>query len=282
VGPFPSFPAGSAIVLQVAFVSGAMIDVPAPGGGTRRVPDLTNALHVQRLFDGTSDPASGEPVRWVANSAPAGAHAIAIPGNGSARILWDGSAESFADPVTGELDFAGYRLERAGPRSGPDPPPKEAWHVVAQWDTTALAAMDTGISGIGRYRFRDAGLRNLRSYWYRIRSWDRGGLSSVVIWGDELLVEPRPGAVPAPEPVRVVTSPHGSRVRFINVPEDTSVRIYTVAGRLVTSLAPGRHGSAVRDAVWQPATDQVGSGVYLYRVSTPAGAVRCGKIVVVR
>jgi hypothetical protein len=280
VGPF-RLPACSTIVLQMAFVSGVMIEVPDPGGGTRRVPDLTNALHVQRLFDGYVDSESGESIRWVANSAPISARGALIPGNGRATILWDDSSESFADPITGELDFAGYRLERAGPFSSADPPPEEAWHVVASWDTASIAGIDTGRPGIARYEYVDSGLRNFQTYWYRVRSWDRGELASVVIWGDEIRVKPVPARGIAPEPIRVVTPPHASSVRFTNLPASSEIRIYTVRGRHVTTIRSGRADGALGEATWEPAAS-AGSGVYFYHVSSPDSRSRSGKVVVLR
>jgi hypothetical protein len=63
-------------------------------------------------------------------------------------------------------------------------------------------------------------------------------------------------------------------VRFRNLPESASVRIYSIEGRLVASLVAGPDAAAA----WKPSA----AGVYLYRVSGANGSVQAGKLVVLR
>jgi hypothetical protein len=282
-GPFNHFPVGAAIVLQVAFVCGEMVEVfDLETGGSQRIPDLTNPIRAQRVFDGYLDPDTGERIHWVLGSPPEAASVAVTPGNGIATVEWDESPESVPDPITGETDFAGYQLERAGPMPSPGLPPDDLWRVVGAWNADALSDIDTGSPGVGRYRYVDSGLRNFQSYWYRVRTRDREGLLSTSTAGDQVRVVPLAATAVAPEPIVVVTNPQTSRFRFLNLPEGSAVRIYTVAGKLLTSIAPDRDGATVGQATWRPAAHAAASGVYFYRISTPEGVARTGKLVVLR
>jgi hypothetical protein len=167
-GPFENLATDSTMLLQLAFVCGEVIEITDENGVTRLVPDLTNPIQAQRVFDGYVDVGSGDVVHWVAGHPPPAPNARVTPGNGTALVEWDDFPEGVHDPITGELDFAGYRLERAGPMPANEFPPESAWHVVAEWDTSEVAEIDTGNPGIGRYAWTDRGLRNFRSYWYRV------------------------------------------------------------------------------------------------------------------
>jgi hypothetical protein len=86
-----------------------------------------------------------------------------------------------------------------------------------------------------------------------------------------------------PSPILVVPNPlrmsasgtvRSGMVRFRNLPDAADVRIYSIEGRLVETLAP--NGAA--EAAWSPKA----AGVFLYSISTPAGAVDGGRLVVLR
>lgn len=83
----------------------------------------------------------------------------------------------------------------------------------------------------------------------------------------------RVGAVPNPYRGGEVWDPAGSHeVHFINLPVNSTIKIYTVAGDLVREI---RHSDSVRDFErWDlrsGANVQVASGIYIYRVEAREG-----------
>jgi hypothetical protein len=268
-GPFDDLAPDEAIVVRFAFVAGEM----AADGR----PDLANPFLAQRVYDGFSTDAAQ--VHWTASLPPPAPSTRLTAGNGAATIEWDDLVESAADPITGELDFAGYRVERAGPTRDGGHPAVGAWSVLAEWDAAELGSIDTGSLGLGRYRFVDRGLRNFARYFYRVSAVDREGFLGTA---PESEVSPLPATTTAPPLIRVEPNPvrasvqgaADARVRFHNLPEAAAVRIYSIEGRLVAALAadPGA------EVAWNP----TGAGVFLYRISTPAGPVKEGRFVVLR
>ncbi|HDI00386.1 MAG TPA: hypothetical protein ENF74_05295 [Firmicutes bacterium] len=85
---------------------------------------------------------------------------------------------------------------------------------------------------------------------------------------------------------RVVASPNPffpeeGRLTFHNLPEGSSLRIFSLSGELVRSLSPEGSG----EVTWDGDNDAgylVGSGVYLYVVKDPQGKVQVGKVALVR
>jgi hypothetical protein len=71
-------------------------------------------------------------------------------------------------------------------------------------------------------------------------------------------------------------------IRFVNVPDNCTVKIFTVSGDLVWETS---HNASTGNIEWDVTnrdSQQVASGVYLYRVETPSGDSVYGRIVVIR
>ncbi len=71
-------------------------------------------------------------------------------------------------------------------------------------------------------------------------------------------------------------------IRFVNVPENCTVRVYTVAGDLVWETTHSSPKGNIEWDVTNRSSEPVVSGVYVYRVETPAGDSVYGRIVVIR
>lgn len=273
-GPFGTLGVGESITVRFAFVCGFMIEMPDPqGGGVVRVPDLWNPAQAQAVYNGIA--VQPHPVRWAPGLPPSPPGIRVTASNGAATIEWDDLAES-PDPVLGGLDFAGYAVERSDAalkRSA------DGWRQIAWFARDDLDGIDTGVSGLGRYLWEDRGVQNFRPYWYRVRAADHTGLSAASLASR---TDPAAETAAAPAPIRAHPNPvrlsgpgeHGAAVRFTGLPPAAEVRIFSVEGRLVAAIAAGDD----RAAAWRPDA----AGVYLYRVATPAGAVRDGKLVVLR
>jgi hypothetical protein len=80
--------------------------------------------------------------------------------------------------------------------------------------------------------------------------------------------------------------PTGRRIRFYNMPERATVRIFTLAGDHVATL---EHDAAAlgpdeRQLSWNLISKNnqaVASGVYLFHVETPRGESQVGKFVII-
>ena len=75
--------------------------------------------------------------------------------------------------------------------------------------------------------------------------------------------------------------PEDGPLTFHNLPEGSSLRIFSPSGELVRSLSP----EGGRKVIWKGDNDAgylVGSGVYLYVVKDPQGEVQVGKVALVR
>jgi hypothetical protein len=90
-----------------------------------------------------------------------------------------------------------------------------------------------------------------------------------------------------PDPLYVAsayqTSPDTAVLRFVNLPSQAIIRIYSTSGVLVAVL-PHNDPTDGGEAVWNLRNRNgrwVASGVYFYHVETPAGRVRVGRFTVI-
>jgi len=322
-GPFSRIPPGSTLTFQVAFVAGEMVSRPDPvTGELRRLPDLTNPIHAQRVYDGFHDEATGETVHWATSSPPPPPNIRVTPNDRSVVIEWDDSIEDVPDPLTGVADFAGYQVWKAeGWRRDSNVPSESMWRIIADYSRAELSDVDTDYTGIGRYRFVDTRVHNGFWYWYAVSAYDEGSfrleIDDSVFPPDTVrirldppkygkysqnMVRVMPRSTPtqtlddvyvAPNPYResaawdlaeTAVEPTGRRVKFFNVPPEATVRIFSLSGDLVQVL---EHDA--REASTQLSWNLISrnnqdtvSGIYLYHVETPDGREAVGKFVVVR
>ncbi|HDP98030.1 MAG TPA: hypothetical protein ENN22_02465 [bacterium] len=126
---------------------------------------------------------------FVGPAAPPGPELWAVPGDGKVTLYWDNSSEQKPDPLTGELDFEGYKIYRSqdnGITWGD--PVTDARGVVIGYVPIAQYDLDNTIDGIDplnsssylgsntglRYTYVDSSLKNGIAYSYTITAYDRG------------------------------------------------------------------------------------------------------------
>ncbi|MBI5475202.1 MAG: hypothetical protein HY964_00515 [Ignavibacteriales bacterium] len=258
-------------------------------------------------------------------------------------LYWDKSAEESIDPVTGEKDFEGYRISRSG--VGEDFLNHDNFllnaSVVGDFDIKDSIGYDTGLKRIEldspvtfpgdsvKYYYRfppaDAELSHLNGwqYVYGISAYDRGDtinnvppLESAKAWNRVI-----PGTTPTsdksveigvyPNPYYVNAYWDGDRERlrkiyFYNLPAKCEIRVYTLAGDVVTIIqhdASTYNGDGIDwftqfgdpnnpakfaggEHAWNLITryDQaIATGLYLFTVEDKAtGDVKRGKFLIIK
>lgn len=254
---------------------------------------------------------------------------------GRAVLYWTDFAEDSVDPVTGRQDFEGYRIYRS------DPGDDRAGNIlgeaglIAQYDrednevgfnngfeSVRLAEPATfpGDENQYAYRFEADGLLDGWQYAFAVTAFDEGDVTSGLDplesskTTNAVRVFPGPSASAEgevgvfPNPYRVQAAWDGDlatqrKLYFYNLPERATIRVYTLAGEIVTELehdastnvddlrwyqdfsTPDRVvASGVR--AWDLLSDnslRLSSGLYLFSVlDADTGETRTGKFVILR
>ncbi|MBZ0267740.1 hypothetical protein K8I85_06260, partial [bacterium] len=274
-GPFSKIPAGSTLTFQVAFVMGEMVEGIDPiSGVAKRLPDFTNPIQAQLVYNGFEDIGTGEVIHWATSSPPPPPNIKVTPGDKHVVVEWDDFPEDIPDPLTQVKDFAGYQVWKAeGWRRESLIPSDEMWRLIADFDSTELSDIDTGQSGLGKYRFVDTRVQNGFWYWYAVTAYDKGVFSMSIdssgtapdttyTQEDEpkfgkftqnmLRVMPRTTPTQTLDDIYVVPNPYresaawdlaetnveptGRRIKFFNLPPRATIRIFSMSGDLVQTI----------------------------------------------
>jgi hypothetical protein len=233
-------------------------------------------------------------------AAPTAPTAMIESGDGWLSITWDDTtSENSADPLTGEVDFQGYRLYRS--------PDRTNWTLLVDYDIVDDQGENTGLppkNKDGLYEFIDEDVTNGFFYYYTVAAYDKGtgDLSSLetgktvdlyampgppptgnTINENKIRVVPNPFVVKAPwdmEPT--VDNPAEERIQFQNVPNGAKVTIFNLAGDMIIELVQqGEQGFVDWDLITRNRQKAV-SGLYMYAVEPPEGDNFIGKFVIVR
>ncbi len=296
VGPFPRVDPGDTFEVTYAAVAalkpeefqgqpGKAIDTPES-----KALLANNILWARRTysgednnFNGDLDPGedtngNGQLDRYVIPEPPRSPNVRVEFESGDATraiLYWDRTSEASVDPVTGEMDFEGYRVYRSNPGDDRGGNILDAASLVAQWDETgnrtgfnngfeevALSEPATFPGDTTRYWFRFP-VDNLLAGWqylFTVTAFDEGdvtaGLPSFESSRTANAIRVFPGTPAAagasaavgvyPNPYRVGAAWDGTTARtrklnFYNLPERAEVRIYTLAGEIVDEFV---HDSA--------------------------------------
>jgi hypothetical protein len=321
-GPFARIPPGSTLTFQVAFVMGEMVQITDETGRTRRVPDFGNPVQAQLAYRGDEI----LDLRWATSSPPPPPNVSIAAGDRNVVVEWDDFPEDVPDPLTGAIDFAGYQVWKAeGWRRESNIPSDDMWRLIADFDSTELSDVDTGLTGIGKYRYVDTRVQNGFVYWYAVTAYDKGAFSMTVSGSPPettytrtdlpkygkftqtmQMVTPRTTPAQTLDDVYVVPNPYrenaawdlaetsfeptGRRIKFFNLPQRATIRIYTLAGDHVATIdhddAALVDGAPPGQTSWNliSKNDQdTASGIYLYHVTSAMdGSEAVGKFVIIR
>lgn len=215
---------------------------------------------------------NGRITRYILPTPPNSPRVKVVPENQKATIYWDKRAEVSVDPITGEMDFEGYRLYRtiAGFDLTEIQNLQDALVKMAEFDSTGNeVGFNTGFSNVELsepvnfpgdttnyyYKFEVDELLNGWTYVFSVTSFDKGdqlfNLESLESSKLTNAIKIIPGVQPTSEKdveIGVYPNPYygnaywdgrGERLRkiyFFNLPERCEITIYTLAGDIVKRL----------------------------------------------
>jgi len=234
--------------------------------------------------------------------------------NKSVTLTWeprpgDVNPELYEDPYradTVKKPFEGYRLYRST-RSLDGP-----WTLLAEYDIVNNEGYNTGL----QYAYKDEGLLNNVEYYYTVTAFsmpDRvinfpsresslganarsavPGAASMENVGDVAVVpNPYRGDIPynsynppweKPQSTRPWWMEQDRRLQFINLPERCEIKIFTLAGDLVSTIRHDNPNKGFEDWNLTSSVGQaIASGIYLFSVEDlKNGQMQIGKFVVIK
>ena len=237
----------------------------------------------------------------------------ATAGDASVTLEWDHHAEQSTDPLFGN-DFEGYLVYRSTDGVHWGKPIAQfdkndgvkGYHNVPIDDSLFYIGDDTGLE----YEFTDSNLVNGLSYYFAVTAYDTGSVRNGVpplecakFIGSSNVVKVTPNTTPARtlDEIAAVPNPYiaaslldapahpnamgtysGRRVMFINLPQKCTIRIYTVTGELVQTIA---HDAESGDESWDLLNYDglgVASGTYLYHVDAPGVGEKIGRLSIIK
>jgi hypothetical protein len=316
IGPY-TIPPDDSIHIVIAWVI-----------GNGRDGIIKNSQVAQNFFDGNYArvPSAPDQPNYTVSSAPVG-------GTGSIVLSWKNNAEASRDPLTGQQDFDGYALYRSTRQDAGGNPlwdtlavypkllnPKTDTEWIGRPFLKSWPPPKMMQNGDSVYYYPDPNLPNGMIYTYAVTAFDRGdtslgigrlenqigkGKPSTTVYMansppatdvSRIRVVPNPfmGSSSLNNPNPIETNPWVNRVRFINLPPDAKISIFTLTGDLVRTIRAGDVVYVNRDvsitgnfsgiAEWDLTTknnQETVSGVYIYVVESTAGTTT-GKFVIMR
>lgn len=298
VGPFPRVAPGDTLTVTYAFV-GALKPEEFQGQAGKPVDTeesrtnlRTNVLWAQRTYSGEDNNYNGilDPGEDVNGNGRLDRYLIPEPpappqvrtefvtrtdpetGRDKSEVIlyWDRSAERSIDPVTGDMDFEGYRIYRSNPGDDRAGNILDAAKLIAQYDKPGnRTGFNNGFEEIRLeepvtfpgdttrywYRFETGDLLAGWQYLFTVTSFDTGdpdaGLdpfeSSRVANATRIFPgtppssdgDRRVGVYPNPYRVSAAWDGGGARTRklnFYNLPSNAEIRVYSLAGEIVAEM----------------------------------------------
>jgi len=225
------------------------------------------------VLDGNEDyDGNGKITRYILPTPPTTPKVKVVPDNQKATIYWDKRAESSVDPISGKMDFEGYKLYRtqAGFDLTQTQNLQNSLVVLAEFDSTGNSiGFNTGFSEVRLeqpvtfpndtthyyYKFELGNLLNGWQYVYSVTAFDEGDpendldiLESSSLANYQRIIPGTPAVEDANVEVGVYPNPYygnaiwdgtSERLRkiyFYNLPEECEITVYTLAGDIVKRI----------------------------------------------
>lgn len=289
IGPFPEVQPGETITVYYAYVAGLFPeevrtdlmqtwDIDDHDTPYHRSHFKENIAWAFRIFEGQVDEDTGERKRFLVPTPP-DAPRIRVETDASViSVFWDNRAEFSVDPVSGEMDFEGYKIYKS--KIGDDVEGAQAEpQLVREFDKPGTSTgFGAGFDAVMlpepvtfanddveyHYRFDFEGLLSGWQYTISVTAFDGDddGVESMESNPRANQIRVFPGT-PAnqnfesddpeyqigvyPNPYRISAAWDGSstfnkKLNFFNLPERAEVRVYTLAGDIVAEL---RHEGSI-------------------------------------
>lgn len=237
---------------------------------------------------------------WIGPSAPTPPTYSLIPGDGIVTFEWDDAAESSVDPYSGEEDFEGYRVWKRT---------ATGWLLLMECDLVDGIGFDFGLV----HSYVDYDVHNYFQYTYAVTAYDQGDpannieslesgvgagktvepgtfneTANAAVTGIHVVPNPFVGqSAPGFGFTPTQNNPATERIVFVNLPDNSTIRVYTLTGDLIITLHNTEDPAYdwQKTASWDLITDNmqtIVSGLYLYVVEAPGIDDFIGKFVVVR
>ena len=287
-GPFRRVAAGDTLGVTFALVAALKPDefqefsLRSVDNLETRAPLIENLLWARRTFrgedingngrldDGEDANADGRLTRYLIPEPPLAPRLHVELERNTATLYWDDRAELARDPVTGLLDFEGYRVYSSNPGDDLRGDVFGSAGLIAQYDSPGNdAGVNNGFDSVRltepatfpgdttryRYALEIEGVLAGWQYGFSVTAFDTGdeavGLPSFESSRITNAVRAFPGTAPAqaggdvvgvyPNPYRVNAAWDGStsrtrKLNFYNLPPQSEVRIYSLAGEIVAQF----------------------------------------------
>ncbi|MCK4421090.1 hypothetical protein KAW48_04755 [candidate division WOR-3 bacterium] len=294
IGPFTVMPYDTlkfVVAMGVGYgLNGGTDDCYGTGErlGARQVADY--ALDAYYMGSNSSDPihpsAPDEDIHWLIPVPPEVPELHYSASEGVISLIWSDIAEVTPDPVTGVIDFEGYRVYRSAWNPG-------AWELLAEFDKANLQREYTDENAIPGV-----------PYYYVVTAFDTDSLEGSK---SNYMKDERGVDVPiyvlvalgtALDSVRVVPNPYyGStpweaayedKIKFMYLPQSCRIKIFTLRGDMIREI---EHISPYGEADWDLLCSsgiKATSGLYIYKIeqSNPEGTEvidsKIGKLLIMR
>jgi len=212
---------------------------------------------------------------------------------GQTTIEWPPISATYRDPLTGQNDFAGYRVYRS------------TYFTIGPWTLAADIKKDSAVIVNGKVRYFDRGVPFGVGNYYCVTSYDAAGNESGKVNNTRFPVYPlRAPNEEFPKNVFVVPNPFrqhsglqgtGERYRmeFIGIPAKCTITVYTLIGDIVQEIY---HDDGSGSEAWGSIKRLdyqlnkwmlgVAPGIYLFRVQSLVagheGESSIGKLAIVK
>ncbi|MFW6348542.1 MAG: hypothetical protein ACOC2C_08045 [Cyclonatronaceae bacterium] len=284
IGPFPEVQPGETVSVYIAFVTALMPeefqdrlpsefdDVDVYDNEDTRAELVESLDWAFRLFDGQENE-DGSRTRFRVPEPPNAPRIRVELDAGVASVYWDDRAERSVDPVSGEEDFAGYRVYRSELGDDLDGTISTSAQMLREWDSPeSEVGFNTGFEEVRldepvtfegddteyTYRYDVSGMLSGWQYLFAVTAFDEGDgqndpLESSI---NANAVRVFPGTGPNenfdsdaeqysvgvyPNPYRVNAAwdggtPFTRKLMFYNLPESAQIRVCTLAGEIVAEM----------------------------------------------
>jgi len=233
---------------------------------------LANIDWAYRLFDG-QEAEDGSRIRFLVPEPPEVPRMRVELDAGVVSVYWDNRAEFSVDPVTGEEDFAGYRLYRSKLGDDIRGTIASSAQMLREWDLPdSGVGFGTGFDEIRldepvtfpgdpveyHYRYDISGMLSGWQYLFAVTAFDEGDERTdpleTSINANAIRVFPgtapnenfgssdeeyRVGVYPNPYRINAAwdgATPFTRKIMFYNLPARAQIRVYTLAGEIVATL----------------------------------------------